>query len=199
MFGSGSDGVSLVDVIHNITEENRFHYCESMFSSLTYGWSKLECVRNSRSKYIRSTQPELYDLQADPSESRNLAGAESEAAVMLENRLDSLTFESSGKGANLSEDVDLSAEPRPRPKSLGYVTSGRISKEDASLKDPKEMIRLHILIDEGNKASDEGRYEEVYLAFREVLRMMPDDKVYKSLEGITATVHNRMGIICFRR
>ena len=49
-------------------------YAETLAPRLDFGWSELRAWRDGRYKYIRAPRPELYDLEADPGETRNLAG-----------------------------------------------------------------------------------------------------------------------------
>ena len=51
-------------------------FAESLVPLLHYGWSDLRAVRDGRWKYILAPKPELYDLERDPGELRNLADAE---------------------------------------------------------------------------------------------------------------------------
>lgn len=193
------NGSSLIDVIHNRSKEDRYIYSESLFSYLTYGWSQIMSIRDSRWKYIRSTDPELYDLSDDPLEKNNLIGTEEEVAEMLGERLDSMVSSTSLENMSLAEDINLSAEDRERLTALGYVTAGSISEEDASLRDPKEMIRFHTLIDGGNKAIDELRYDDAFKAFSEVIAMSEGYDADPNLMKMLGMVHNRMGIIYINR
>ena len=50
-------------------------YAETLAPRLDFGWSDLRAWRDGRYKYIRAPRPELYDLEADPAETRDLAAA----------------------------------------------------------------------------------------------------------------------------
>jgi arylsulfatase A-like enzyme/Flp pilus assembly protein TadD len=47
-------------------------YAESLFGTYHYGWSPLRALRAGGLKWIEAPRPELYDLAADPGETRNL-------------------------------------------------------------------------------------------------------------------------------
>jgi len=57
------------------SDDERGVYFESMAGYLAYGWSPLVGWLDARGKYTHSSAPELYDLEADPGERRNLAEA----------------------------------------------------------------------------------------------------------------------------
>ena len=192
-------GVSLMDVIQENREEHRYVYSESMFSYFTYGWSPIECIRDSRWKYIRSTEPELYDLSVDPSEVNNLIETKKEVAAGLEEKLNDLTAANYTGNLNFAEGRNVSAEERERLNALGYVSGGSVSEEEASLRDPKEMIRFHILIDEGNKALDAGRREEAFENFRTVIDLASAYDSDPQIRTMMGMVHNRLGLIYINR
>ncbi|MHC4946302.1 MAG: sulfatase, partial [Planctomycetota bacterium] len=47
-------------------------YFETLLPFFDYGWAGLRGIRNARVKYIAAPSPELFDLQSDPEEARNL-------------------------------------------------------------------------------------------------------------------------------
>ena len=50
-------------------------YSESQYGRNRFGWSDLVSIRDGRFEYIRAPHEELYDIQRDPHERDNLAGA----------------------------------------------------------------------------------------------------------------------------
>ena len=47
-------------------------YVDNRYTLTAYGWSPLEGMFDGRFKLIVAPRPELYDLAADPGETRNL-------------------------------------------------------------------------------------------------------------------------------
>ena len=47
------------------------------FPKINMGWSELRAIRTDRWKYVRAPRPELYDLQHDPAEARNIIATHS--------------------------------------------------------------------------------------------------------------------------
>jgi tetratricopeptide (TPR) repeat protein len=85
---------------------------------LEEGWSPLRCLISDRWKYIRTTKPELYDLNNDPHELTNLADSRAETVSALEERLGELEDRGFGHEA---QPVGLSERERKVLDSLGYL------------------------------------------------------------------------------
>ena len=58
-------------------------YAESLTPLVHYQWSDLRVMRDGRWKYILAPRPELYDLAADPGETRDLSATETATARRL--------------------------------------------------------------------------------------------------------------------
>src|SRR5262249_59214769 len=47
-------------------------YAETLAPRVDFGWSELRSLRDGRYKYVKAPRPELYDVEADPAETRDL-------------------------------------------------------------------------------------------------------------------------------
>jgi choline-sulfatase len=151
------DGVSLTGLMKGKERAlNLAVYSESQYPR-RLGWSPLRGLRDGRFKFIDAPRPELYDLEHDPYELRNLYNEQPELAQVLAKRL--AAFDRPGREA------DNPATPDPqlarRLGSLGYVAAsatpwGAADAERAP--DPKDCIVLY-----------RGRQETIGMAaFREM-------------------------------
>jgi arylsulfatase A-like enzyme/Tfp pilus assembly protein PilF len=128
----------------------RVVYSESLYPLLHYGWAPLRAVRGRTSKHVDAPRPELYDLAADPGETRNLHDARPQEAEELARRLAELraAIEVAPEGAGRPREVD--ADAIAQLQALGYVApSGEValSEEDAADRpDPKDKLKLHQLM-----------------------------------------------------
>ena len=133
----GHDGVSLL----RQPPEERVLYMETLAPRLNHGWSALYGVRRGRLKYIQAPTPELYDLDADPREARNLASARHADAAALAREL-SLIAGSMPTGSAAAM-VEVDPEARRKLEALGYLGPGAAStgaQSPGPLPDPKVMI-----------------------------------------------------------
>ena len=102
-------------------------YAETRYPEI-FGWTPLAALRRRDFKYIQSARPELYDLEHDPGETRNMvempaddAAAPSPAALSgFAARL--AAIEAGAVAPPRGGAVD--AEARARLASLGYATGG---------------------------------------------------------------------------
>jgi arylsulfatase A-like enzyme/Tfp pilus assembly protein PilF len=134
---------------------------ESWFPRFHYGWSELVAVQDERFKLIRAPRRELYDLERDPLEAKDLAASDPSRVETLERALDEQLARAGGGGTpKLPEAVD--SETAERLLALGY-TGGSVSArhlENRPRGDPKDKIGLYNLLKQASTASAEGRFEE---------------------------------------
>lgn len=108
-------------------------YAETLAPQHDFGWSGLRAWRQGRFKYVRAPRPELYDLQADPDETTDVAARLPGPLADLSAGLDR-ALAAMGERETAAR-VDAGAAERLR--ALGYVQGpgGRGSGAD-----PKDML-----------------------------------------------------------
>ncbi|MCC7180933.1 MAG: sulfatase-like hydrolase/transferase [Acidobacteria bacterium] len=150
-------------------------YTETYYPRYHYGWSELTAVRDGRFKFIAAPRRELYDIQADPGETKDLAGENPRMADALERGLRDLTTRTAAKAvAQAPRSVDPAVEQQLR--ALGYVASSvtRAALEDKPRGDPKDKIGLYNLLKRAAQDSVEGRLDDGIAKVREVLAADPE-------------------------
>jgi arylsulfatase A-like enzyme/Flp pilus assembly protein TadD len=146
--GDASSGRSLAPALRSgaaMPDESSF--AESLVPLLHYGWSDLRAVNDGRWKYILAPKPELFDLQNDPGELRNLVAAEPARASALRAAVEArLRVEQSALKSSPSS-AGVSAEVLERLGALGYVGPGRsvspkpdTAKSGRAKADPKDKL-----------------------------------------------------------
>jgi len=143
-------------------------------------WSPLRSLVTDRWRYVRTTQPELYDLTNDPHELVNLADQQPDMLVELENELARLesTFRHRDGTA-----VQISDHERRVLESLGY-TAGRAEApvqqtSAAPMKDIKEMIVFRERFDTASELVRKNEWEPAAEILEGIIRDVPD--YYKAM------------------
>jgi arylsulfatase A-like enzyme/Tfp pilus assembly protein PilF len=167
----------------------RLAYSESYYPRYHYGWSELRSVQDGRFKLILAPVPELYDLDNDPGEAKNLVTLEKEVFEDLSARAETLMTEA---GRNALE-VDLGKvdeETREKLAALGYVGSFTASSklQGKKLADPKDKIGI---FNELTKARETGMSGDFDQAIRTIEAIIVGDPAI-------ADAHFSLGNVLYR-
>ncbi|MGE0454591.1 MAG: sulfatase-like hydrolase/transferase [Vicinamibacteria bacterium] len=146
-------------------------YFEALSASLNQGWAPLHGVIDDQLKYVALPIPELYDLAADPRESRNLAAERPEALERLQARL-----AKAREGERGVSRVREEASVRERLRGLGYVATEAepTARRPTEADDPKRLIAIYQRNSRIERLHDARRYDEAIALCRENLRERPD-------------------------
>jgi arylsulfatase A-like enzyme/Flp pilus assembly protein TadD len=155
--------------------DDRQLYCES-FTPTKYDANTLLGLVTDRWKYIQTTRPELYDLAADPGETRNLAAQETDQADFMRERLRQIMsehYEQSGPESVIT----LDDQDRRRLESLGYVAGEVVDAPpdfDDTKEDPKDLIEFHEMRGRLTALLLQRKPVEALALCEEMLRQRPD-------------------------
>ena len=143
-------------------------YFESLSTYINRGWAPLRGCIQDRYKAIDLPIPELYNLAADPTESQNLAGKNSDhlksCLACLPNEL-----------PNTSNRQALSDEEREKLASLGYTaSSGGEDQGDFSKRDPKNLIEVDHLIYQAFGLAGKGQFQLASDQLVELIQKHPE-------------------------
>jgi choline-sulfatase len=133
------DGVSLTGRMRGMTRHLDLEaYSESLYPR-RFGWSPVRSLRAGRFKLIEAPRRELYDLETDPFEQRNLYPERRPLGTLLEHRLAAVNGGAPVKLAD--KDPAAGADLRQRLAALGYVASAPPADRTAGdLPDPKDCL-----------------------------------------------------------
>ena len=114
----------------------RVVYSEALYARYHFGWSALTAITAEGHRYLSAPQEELYDLERDPHERRNIADARDDRRQALRRSLDRLTA-----GTTMHAASETSEAVQERFRALGYVGVEAIwsSDGDAAV-DSKEKV-----------------------------------------------------------
>ncbi len=150
-----ADGIDLGPALGGQPLPSRPIYAESFAPLLEFGWSPLRAVRDGRWKAIAAPRPELYDVEADSGETRDLATSTMapDPLARLLVRIDRFS------GADLPPTIVPGAaatDATARLGALGYVQGGRASAgERADPKDRRELAARIARVTSGEAAGDD--------------------------------------------
>ena len=100
-------GHSLTSLLNgNPAPAKREIYAEARLAKDEFGWSPLASITDGRFRYIAAPREELYDLQTDPKEARNLAETNVDVTALLRRALKSIAGASAVAPATNPDAVD---------------------------------------------------------------------------------------------
>ena len=185
---NGFEGNSMVTRVRD-GRESPPAYIEAMDANLTRNWAPLTAIVTGRAKLIDLPAAELYDLDADPKEMKNLYGSNPERARTLESLLRGTT---AGFGGAPAEKVTLSAESRQRLQALGYVASsaGGGRRTYTAADDPKNLIGAAEDLNRALAAFRGGSADAAEEAVRAIVSKYPD---FSTASGVLASMRHDRG------
>ncbi len=114
---------------------------------LRWGWAPLRALRAENAKLIEAPRPELYDLQGDPKELKNLYASDTAKVASMQ--------------------VEMAKWKAKLPPESGP------SKADEKLPDPKDKIGVQNLLHDAMLASDDNRPNDARQSLEKALQLDP--------------------------
>jgi Flp pilus assembly protein TadD len=168
---AGVDGGSLARaVIDPAAALEHVAYSETYFPRYHFGWQHLRSLRDGRYTFVDAPEPELYDVAADPGETRNIFKAYSQRAEERRLKLESLAR---ARDASAPARQAMDPETLQRLAALGYVGNVIDVDPDAVLPDPKRKLKLFQAMGTAKNLAQDERYEDAVTKMREVVAEDP--------------------------
>ncbi len=166
-----TNGISLAPwIMGNKKKQERFICLETQYP-LTYNWSPTYALRSTSWKYIHAPKPELYNIEEDRGEKRNLIKASTEKYRSMNDVLEDKLVELS-RSVILMGNQQYSTERTEILSSLGYTAPasepGQIAP-DEPLPDPKDKVEVYIKNDMGLGELMKGNYDKAARLFMEII------------------------------
>jgi choline-sulfatase len=162
---AGLDGQSLFVLPGTEGPAERRIYAETFYPRLHYGWSELASLIEGRFHYIHGPAPELFDLAADPRETRDVRGEERQAYAGLRQALE-------GYDRRLAPPSPVDAETARKLASLGYAGRAQPST-DGPLPDPRTKRGVLRNLQTAKILAAEEHYEAAATVLRKVVGEEP--------------------------
>ncbi|MHB1935911.1 MAG: sulfatase-like hydrolase/transferase [Acidobacteriaceae bacterium] len=177
-------GTSLVPAFSGKIVPTTYSYEETLYPKINMGWSELRGIHTADWMYIRASRPELYDLDQDPGELKNVIDAHPKEYRELAAQLKKASLlGDSGKETVTFKQMDQ--ETMNQLKSLGYAAGFAAPSFhlDGKGDDPKDHLAtlktLHLVDSFGAGAPSTRQKIEL---LQEALKQDPSDPtLYESL------------------
>ena len=145
--------------------EARPIYSETLYPRIHLGWSELRSLIDGRYQYIEAPTPELYDLERDPGEARNLITTERREGSRLRQEMQTYPATAATIG-------EIDPEEARNLAALGYVGTPR-ERGPGPLPNPRDEVKNLARIKAAFRFADERRLDEAVAALRSLLQENP--------------------------
>lgn len=149
----------------DVGAEARPIYSETLYPRIHLGWSELRSLIDGRYHYIEGPSPELYDLEGDPGEARNLIATERREAARLRQEMQAYPETAAAIG-------EIDPEDARKLAALGYVGTPR-ERGAGPLPNPRDEVKNLARIKAAFRFADERRLDEATAALRSLLKENP--------------------------
>ena len=148
-------------------KSDRQIYSETYYPRFHFGWSDLHSMIASTNHYIHAPKPELYDLQNDPMERKNVLQKSRRTYLAMRDAIGPFI-----KGAEAPKAIN--PEQAQQLAALGYIGSTVSTSSNAVLPDPKDNIGLSHTIGKAFSAFQQQRYDDAVHICDDLLRQNPN-------------------------
>ncbi len=141
--------------------ERTVAYAETFYPRYHYGWSELRSLQDRRYKLIQAPVPELYDLEKDPDETKNLVYLEKEVFTRLNAEAERFNA-AAGQDALTQDYRKVDEDTRERLAALGYVGAfmDQSKLQGRRLANPRDKIGVFNAISRARELGMGGNAEE---------------------------------------
>ena len=151
-------------------------YAETRYPLSAYGWSPLEAVFDGRFKLIVAPRPELYDLAADPGETRNLLEGAREGRQEARRLKAALQAAQRSFVARPPSSIAAASPELARAlESLGYLSGGTSGKGILDPKDGPALLAEHAA---ARELMAQRKWPQAVARLKELVRRSPGSVLF---------------------
>ena len=177
-------GISLLPAIHGKRLPARAIYFECLYPYYSRGWAPLYGYIQGNEKFVDSPLPELYDLEKDFDEHKNLISGKT--INKYKEKLSQLTKGQSPL-ESFKDERRLDRESLQKLRSLGYISSPQVSKKEkyGPEDDVKALLPYHNKSIEAANLYERGKKKEAIEYLEKILAERKDiDIAYSTLADL---------------
>jgi len=177
-------GISLMPCIKGKKLKRRTIYFESLSPYYNFGWAPIRGTIQDKHKFIDSPIPELYDLEKDFDERKNMA---QKSNLNFYRKQLSQIIQIQESSESLKAEKGLDKDTLEKLKSLGYIGSypGERKQKFSTEDDAKVLLPYHYKSVEALRLWEEGKAREGIQLLKEVITEKKTvSKAYSNLAWI---------------
>lgn len=184
-------GESLLPVIAGKKKQNKKIYFESLTPFLNRGWAPLRGFIEDNIKFVDLPIKEVYNLEKDIDETRNLVGTSN--IRELSGELEKLKNKLTGKD-RMQRDEKLDPEVQRKLQSLGYISARSTAKKSKFTKkdDLKTLLPLQNKMLDALAKYQEGKPDE---AVKELSSVIAESPTFILVYNRIANIYKETGQI----
>lgn len=172
MADAGCEGQVLTAATQGGANASHPAFVETWLPWNYFGWSPLFALREPSWKFIDAPTPELFDLDGDPGEQRNLAASQPDQADRRLAALDAIRAAPPLQDAQAAEGDVLE-----QLRGLGYIGIGQGSIDvPADAADPKDRIQMRRQLIAADRQLATGQVEQGLATLQDALRQEPGSR-----------------------
>jgi len=115
---------------------------------LRWGWAPLRALRTDNAKLIEAPRPELYDLQADPKELKNLYALDSSISKVQSMRAEMAKWKAKlPEPSNPSKPTETLPDPKDKVEVQNWLHRAMLADDDNRSSDARQFLEKALQID----------------------------------------------------
>jgi arylsulfatase A-like enzyme/Tfp pilus assembly protein PilF len=185
---AASGGKSLLPAMNNAILPDRDIFVESRFAQEAFGCAPIQGIIQKNFKYLDLPKPELYDLQNDPKERKNLVSRSAASSQKIKKSLKEFNSRFSDQKGQSSR--RLTTVEKNTLAALGYISGLTAGETAAARPDPKDRIAGWQKFNLGAEQAANNQFNDAENSLRQAVAMIPE---YVGSYTILANLYYKQG------
>ena len=139
------NGESLLPLLNQPAADNRELFGETDYP-LRWGWAPLRALRANKAKLIEAPKAELYDLQADPRELKNLYAADNAQLKIMQSEMAKWKAKLPDQAGG-AKPADSLPDPKDKVQVQNLLHNAMLAGDDNRLVDERQFLEKALLLD----------------------------------------------------